>query len=90
MAKYQVTYHYDVWGNPRDGFEIHASHNVGYIEVADRATDMDILKAMKALGELKSTVRLASVRMSDYGDTIDIEDKQGRPCWTLCLEGSNE
>ncbi len=90
MIRYQVIYHFDVWGNPRDGFEVHDSRNAGYIDVAEGATDMDVLRALKALGELKSTVRRASVLMSDNGDTIDIDDKQGRPCWTLYLEGSNE
>lgn len=85
--RYLVVYHYDVCGNPRDGFEVNDSRTAGTVDIADTASDMDILRALKSLGELKPTARLASVRMSDNGDSIDIDDKDGRPCWTLFREG---
>lgn len=37
----------DVWGNPEDGYEVNDSWRCGSIEIADNATDAQIVRALQ-------------------------------------------
>ena len=66
----------DVWGNEEDGFEVNDWRKVGQIEVADMATDEEILDAL--IGREYLSTRCVDV--DDVGDgMIDIVLPSGRP-----------
>jgi len=49
---------YDVWGNPRDGFEVNNSFRTGIvIDISENDTDKTILKKLKEVGFLKKTAK---------------------------------
>lgn len=43
--KYKVTYHYDVWGNEDDGWQVNDSSRQGSIEVKANCTDAEVWAA---------------------------------------------
>ena len=61
--KYEII-SYDVWGNKKDGFEVNDAHHTGLeIEIADGATDKEIVQALKRAGFLKRGLRYSSIEI---------------------------
>ena len=80
--KYEVTYHYDVWGNEHDGWEVNDSSRQGTIEVKADCTDAEVWAALVDAGIAKGPLSRASIE--DLGTCIQIDDaKTGRPTFTL-------
>jgi hypothetical protein len=49
---------YDVWGNPKDGFEVNNSFSTGIvIDINEDDSDKTILKKLKEVGYLKKTAK---------------------------------
>lgn len=85
MVAYEVRYHFDVWGNPRDGFDVNDSRSIGTIKFSDYPTDRQILQALKEMREVAKHVRLNMIDVRDnVGGSIDIDRRAtGRPLFTL-------
>ena len=81
--KLRLIDYFDVWGNARDGYAVNDQCEQAIFEVKDWPTDAEALKMLKKIGYFKKTVRLASVRFHGYSDSIEIEDRKGRPICRL-------
>lgn len=85
MAKYRVV-SYDVWGNAKDGYEVNDTYPTGLsVELPANPSDREIMQALKEVGYIKKSTRLAQLmidgepRFSFYVD----EAKDGRPLCEL-------
>ena len=81
----EVRYHFDVWGNAREGYEVNNSCVFGYIKTmgpnADRwPSNNQILGALKRMELVKRSARMDSVSWDTaYVDAVGIEEKGGKP-----------
>lgn len=80
MANYRLVNFYDVWGNPRDGWEVNASCvQEENIAIADGADEKEILTGLVNIGFLSTNDR-RRVRLdeSTYMDAIEVYAVKGR------------
>lgn len=67
--------YFDVWGNPKDGFEVNNLCREGEVELPENFTDHDVLKALKAKGFLKPHVRLNMLLIEDLWPFVEISQR---------------
>lgn len=71
--KYTITDYFDVWGNPLDGYQVNDARSAGTIDIADNATDADIIRALKERGLLAETAVLnENVCVFNAGESFEI------------------
>jgi len=81
---YEVMIHYDVWGNPRDGWDVNqSSMYCGLLTVPADADDKRLLQELKKKGILEKHCRLNMFYFDDMGDVIFINRRNGKPILTL-------
>lgn len=80
--KWRLIYHYDVWGNPEDGFEVNDSREAGIIELTEEATNEEIISIIKEHLYIFDDEIIRIEWNSDETITID-ETTTGRPLFTL-------
>ena len=74
----------DVWGNPRDGFEVNDRSGIGSIQLNDDATDAQIVRALKDAGIMRKTVRMNQLRIDGDDMLIFIDQaRDARPVFQL-------
>lgn len=78
----------DVWGNPKDGYDVNDRRDAGRIELPDDCDERDVITALKLHGLINPRVRAESIGV-DFMDTdvININDNRtaaaGKPVYTL-------
>lgn len=77
----EVIYHFDVWGNEEDGFEVNDSVRRPSIEVEEPIDKRKVWDALVAAGEAQGTFEEAVFR--EHGSGYDIDGPNGRPIWTI-------
>lgn len=86
MIKFQVIHHYDIWGNPSEGFTVNDSFELeDLLEVQEDYTDEDLLEALKDIGFFKRHVTLEDIEFDSIGpETIYVNRiLDGYPYCTL-------
>lgn len=70
---YQVHDHYDIWGNPEDGYSVNNSSDGGELVLPETASDNDILRALYEKGLITKIGEFADWRIDgdDLCVTID-------------------
>ena len=64
MQTYKVI-SYDVWGNPKDGFEVNAAHYTPYsVELSDEWTDKELRRALRDCGFCNSGIMTAALEIN--------------------------
>ena len=81
--KLRLIDYFDVWGNERDGYAVNDSTEQAVFELDDYPTYAEVLRLLKRIGYFRKTVRMNSVRFTGYDDSIEIEDRKGRPICRL-------
>lgn len=90
MHKWEVR-SLDVWGNAKDGFEVHDSRKIQTIVLSEDFTDKELLDALKDGACLRSHVRLSQLAIDGDDATINIDEaKNGRPVFTLYRQYGTE
>jgi hypothetical protein len=91
--KYQVIYHYDVWGNPEDGFQVNDSTLAGELDIYEESTDLEILAFMVEANLIDAMLpdeeHLFEIDGDDLMITVDGPYKDTEfmmPYYTLVLE----
>ena len=85
---YSVRHHFDVWGNPDDGYEVNDSRDAGLLTVDEGTSDEQLLDAMYAAGitNMSGARALANgVTVTDHGSGIEIDSPEGAPLYSLDL-----
>lgn len=82
---YRVVDYFDVWGNPKDGFEVNNLATVGEIEVKDYTDTKEIIQALKELGFLAKHVRTNMFEVLNDYEFIEFFRKNGKPVFRLEL-----
>jgi hypothetical protein len=82
--KYSIVFHFDVWGNKKDGFEVNDSRRLTeVIELSDSADDSEVLRALKVVGLIVKHARVNMFEFENLGESVGINQKDGRPLFTL-------
>jgi len=77
----------DVWGNPRDGFEVNDRSRCGVVELGKEPKDAEVIRALKAGGFLSDKARASNIEVGGDDLDITIDDKRsGRPLLSLELD----
>ena len=84
MAKYEI-YDYDVWGNPKDGYEVNDVYSTGIeIEIPDEATDEQIIKQLKNVGFLRKGLHARSFSIDGEPEYSLYVESNARRLGGLC------
>lgn len=86
MIKYRIIDHYDVYGNPSEGFNVNDSFELeDLLELPEDPSDEDILEALKDYGYFKRHVTLEDIEFDNVGpETIYVNRiLDGYPYCTL-------
>jgi hypothetical protein len=74
---------YDVWGNPKDGFEVNDRFEIGthkvYPQAIFQAKDADIIHFLKNEGHLTKGTHLSSFQIDGDGENYLTIDFKGMP-----------
>ena len=86
--KYKLIDYYDVLGNEEDGYEVNnLSTCVTSIEIADDATDADIINYLKSVNFLNEKATTETVELDGYDFYIELTEKEtGYPLGRLVRE----
>lgn len=89
--RYEVINHFDVWGNVKDGWEVNNQCTEGFVELPKgKDTELEVLKALKKMDMIRKTVRRNSCNIYTDGTNWYIEEKNGKPVFTLMYDWRNE
>jgi hypothetical protein len=75
MVEATLVNYFDVWGNKKDGWEINNLCTEGTITLPDDFDRKDIVKAIKAIGFFKPSVRLNMLEIEDLYPYYEISHK---------------
>lgn len=75
--KYKLIDYYDVLGNKEDGYEVNNLYTYATgIEIADNATDADIINYLKSINFLSEKVTTETVEVDGDGLFIELTEKE--------------
>lgn len=81
---FRLTDYFDVWGNPRDGFEVNNwSFSYFRAPVSILNTRGSCLKALKKIGFIKKSVRENSISWEEMDSGYILSDRKGYPVCAL-------
>ena len=82
MSKFRVVDYFDVWGNPKDGYEVNDARVVREkIEIADDATDKQIVNMLNDIDYFICN-DLRVLKVEDEGENIVVYRK--KDMYPLC------
>lgn len=74
--KYKLIDYYDVLGDEEEGYEVNLCTCVAGIEIADDATDADIINYLKSINFLSENATTETVALSGDDFYIELTEKE--------------
>lgn len=78
---------YDVWGNPKDGFEVNDNYDTGItLELLENSSDYTVISELKKAGFLKKTAKNTKFEVDgDFSHSLYIDHvTQRRGSYPFC------